>query len=259
MPHHNRTSDCKPCWSIMACNTGIYIPTLANQIMLANSERESAGLPPSINLRNLGIGNGCSGTESASCGSRPSAETFSETGEGITLRFLKDHALLSTDVYESVQSACGGVTGATPLDRYEDCYEDVAWDAVAEPHEGCRGPYSNTTTPDNEITCLTKDCYHVCPITDPTNPHTACCTALTSYEQGLGLIDIYGIYNHCDLETDEEERRRRGKSSVVTPRQYILNELLQSRGHTSPHRQRTQLAGLRDLNGIHHLRIAAPC
>ena len=135
----------------MACNTGIYIPTLANQIMLANSERESAGLPPSINLRNLGIGNGCSGTESASCGSRPSAETFSETGEGITLRFLKDHALLSTDVYESVQSACGGVTGATPLDRYEDCYEDVAWDAVAEPHEAAAAHIQTRQRPTTKL------------------------------------------------------------------------------------------------------------
>ncbi len=90
---------------------GIYIPTLANQILLANSERELAGLPPSVNLVALGIGNGCSGTDSASCGSRPSARNFLETGEGITLRFLKDHALLSTEVYESVQSACVGVTG----------------------------------------------------------------------------------------------------------------------------------------------------
>ena len=46
----------------------------------------------------------------------------------------------------------------------------------------------------------------------------------------LGLIDIYGIYNHCDLETDGEQRRRFGKSKVVTPRSYILSELLRTRG-----------------------------
>eukprot|EP01043_Picozoa_sp_COSAG02_P006034 COSAG02_NODE_168_length_31711_cov_68.337973_17_plen_242_part_00 len=241
----------------MVYNTGIYIPTLANEILLANSERETNGLLPTINLVALGIGNGCSGTDSASCGSRPSARDFLETGEGITLRFLKDHALVSTEVYESVQSACEDVTGATPLNRYEDCYEDVPWDAVTEPAEGCRGPYSNTTTPDNEITCLTKGCYHVCPLTDLTNPRTACCAALTSYEQGLGLIDIYGIYNHCDLETSGDERPQRGKSSVVTPRQYILNELLQSRGLTSPHREQTHSAGLHDLNGT--LRLASRC
>ena len=229
---------------------GIYIPTLANQILLSNNEREAASLPPSVNLVALGIGNGCSGTESASCGSRPSAKTFAETEEGITLRFLKDHALLSTEVYESVQSACAGVTGATPLNRYADCYEDVPWDAVTEPGAGCRGPYSNTTSPDNERTCLTKACYHVCPLTDPTNPHTACCTALTSYEQGLGLIDIYGIYNHCELETEEEERQR-GRSSVVTPRQYILAELRQHRdGQASPLGGHREPAGLRDLNGM---------
>jgi hypothetical protein len=78
------------------------------------------------------------------------------------------------------------------------------------------------------------------------------------------VIDIYGIYNHCDLETDEEARRQRGKSSVITPRQYILNELLQSRGHTTPRHQQTRPAGLRDLNGtfetsctllMHHLSL----
>ena len=246
---------------IMVRNAGIYIPTLANQILRSNNQREATGLPPFVNLVALGIGNGCSGTDSASCGSRPSAKNFAETEEGITLRFLKDHALLSTEVYESVQSACEGVTGATPLNRYDDCYEDVPWDAVTEPAEGCRGPYSNTTTPDDATTCLTKECYHVCPLTDPTNPNTACCNALESYEQGLGLIDIYGIYNHCDLETDEAELRRRGRSSVVTPRQYILDELRQQRGwRASAHHGHTAQAGLRDLNGTGVFgRLAALC
>jgi serine carboxypeptidase-like clade 1 len=226
---------------------GIYIPTLANQVLLQNKELEDAGLEPSVNLVALGIGNGCSGTESASCGSRPSASSFAETDEGITLRFLKDHALVSTEMYEGVQSACVGVTGASPLDRYEDCFEDIPWDAIAEPAEGCRGPYSNTTEPDNAETCLTKECYHVCPTSDPSNPNTACCSALTSYERGLGLIDIYGIYNHCDEESDDEERRRRGPSSVVTPRQFILSELVRARGGKA-HRGRDATA-LHDLNG----------
>ena len=147
-------------WSPLPRVVGIYIPTLAKQVLLSNREREAAGFSPSINLVALGIGNGCSGTESASCGSRPGAKSFSETEEGITLRFLKDHALLSTEVYERVQAACAGVTGATPLNRYSDCFVDVPWDVVTDPPEGCRGPYSNTTTPDNEVTCLTKDCYH---------------------------------------------------------------------------------------------------
>ena len=82
---------------------GIYIPTLANQILLANDARAHRGLRRSVNLVAIGIGNGCSGTESASCGSRPSASNFAETDEGITLRFLKDHALVSSAKYAEVR------------------------------------------------------------------------------------------------------------------------------------------------------------
>ena len=106
------------------------IPTLAEQILRGNAERAEAGLGPSVNLVALGIGNGCSGTESASCGSRPSATTFAETDEGITLRFLRDHALLSAEVFDGVHSACSHVTGANPLSRFRDCYVHVPWDGL---------------------------------------------------------------------------------------------------------------------------------
>eukprot|EP01052_Picozoa_sp_SAG31_P014404 SAG31_NODE_893_length_11177_cov_10.241806_9_plen_425_part_00 len=56
---------------------------------------------------------------------------------------------------------------------------------------------------------------------------------------------IYGIYNHCELESDEEQRRRHGKSSVTTPRQYILSELLRARGVTDA----SVALPVHDLNG----------
>ena len=79
------------------------------------------------------------------------------------------------------------MNGASPLNRYEDCYIDTPWDATTAEPEDCRGPYSNSTGDDNEVTCLTKECYHVCLVAD------GCCAALSSYEEGLGLIDIYGM------------------------------------------------------------------
>ena len=62
--------------------------------------------------------------------------------------------------------------------------------------------------------------------------------------------DGFCSYNHCDEEIDDEERRRRGPSSVVTPRQFILSELMRSRGGLRNGKDSTAHAtALRDLNG----------
>ena len=173
------------------------IPTLADQILRGNAERAEAGLGPSVNLVALGIGNGCSGTESASCGSRPSATTFAETDEGITLRFLRDHALLSAEVFDGVHSACSHVTGANPLSRFRDCYVHVPWDGLTPEPEHCRGPYSNSSTPDNNVTCPDKhgaqQCYHLCPLpANASDPNAACCSAL-NYEEGVRCWYFLGL------------------------------------------------------------------
>lgn len=70
---------------------GIYVPTLAQQIVRSHSS--------DINLKGILVGNGCIGSDVGAC-------SGNEGGQ-IDINFMKDRALISVKAYNAVVQACG--------------------------------------------------------------------------------------------------------------------------------------------------------
>lgn len=68
---------------------GIYVPTLSYTILTAPGNK--------VNLKGLGVGNGCFGSEVGACGPE---------GTQITIDYLYGHGLFSAKLYERIQQAC---------------------------------------------------------------------------------------------------------------------------------------------------------
>lgn len=73
---------------------GIYVPSLAYQVVLANK----AGA--NINLKGILVGNGCIGTQAGICGGDNAAEFT------INLPFLAGHALIAPSQMTAINAAC---------------------------------------------------------------------------------------------------------------------------------------------------------
>lgn len=101
--------------------------------------------------------------------------SFLETSEGINLRYLRGHALVSSALYSEAITACAAEHN--PGLSRSDCSVEVTDLAVA-----------NATA-----ACQQRGASWRCPIADPTAPHYGCCTVLAEVEDRLGLIDIYGL------------------------------------------------------------------
>jgi hypothetical protein len=86
---------------------GIYIPTLAEQIMeaadayaRAASDAERSQLAAPINLVGMAVGNGCWGSQVGLC-------AFGADSARITTQFIYGHSATSNDQYDAVVAACG--------------------------------------------------------------------------------------------------------------------------------------------------------
>ena len=133
-----------------------------------------------MNLQGIMVGNGCTGTDTVSCGERPNIVNFLDSAGGIELDFAHQHALISDDMYERVLSSCHGPLG------WRDCIEQVT-ELPANPFvaDKCRGPRLRNGT-----------CTWYCPKPE-SDPNYQCCEATRRYEEDMGTLNIYGIYDAC--------------------------------------------------------------
>eukprot|EP01052_Picozoa_sp_SAG31_P014399 SAG31_NODE_893_length_11177_cov_10.241806_4_plen_592_part_00 len=155
---------------------GIYIPTLADQITHGNDAGKTR-----INLVGLMIGNGCTGSDTPSCGQLPSASTFLESSGGHQLAFLHDHAMVSEAAFQATTRACDPL-GA--VDTRRSCSE-----RVTTPPEGA------------EDDCFqTRDGDFSCPLSNRSAPAYACCAAMDESMDNIGTVNIYNLYGRCDKE-----------------------------------------------------------
>ena len=164
---------------MMVRNAGIYIPTLADQITRLND----AGAAP-INLRGLMIGNGCTGSDTPSCGQSPDASTFLQSSAGRQLSFLHDHAMVSEVAFGAVVDACAPV-GPAGGGR-SSCVEEVS-DPPPQLVEQCFQ--------------RAEDLY-LCPLTNSSAPAFRCCDAIATAMDNIGTVNIYGIYEPCPQPRD---------------------------------------------------------
>jgi hypothetical protein len=184
---------------------GIYVPTLAEQIMFGQDRGETVqggdiSIGQQMNLQGIMVGNGCTGTDTVSCGERPNIVDFLDSAAGIELSFAHQHALISDDTYEDVLSNCHGPLG------WRDCSERVTelprtvfGDIDQGLADKCRGPRMTNGT-----------CHWYCPKPE-SDPNFSCCEATRRYEDDMGTLNIYGIYDTCKddpqvNETAEAER-----------------------------------------------------
>ena len=154
-------------WIAGESYAGIYIPTLATGILQHNE----AGLQPNINLQGFMIGNGVSGQNSASGGSRPNVQSFEQTSEGINLRYLKQHAIVSPELYRRALSACASEY-APGISRRTDCTVEIV---------------DPDTVPGDTEGCTQRNGVWRCPLTDVASPHYECCQVLAEAEEKMGL------------------------------------------------------------------------
>jgi carboxypeptidase C (cathepsin A) len=159
---------------------GIYVPTLAEQIMFGQDRGETISNGRQMNLQGMMVGNGCTGTDTVSCGERPNIENFLDSAAGIELTFAHQHALISDDLFEEVIEHC-----PAPLGR-RDCSEKV-YELPTDPFlaDKCRGPRVSDGR-----------CHWYCP-KPRSDPNFACCDAQRRYEDDMGTLNIYGIYDTC--------------------------------------------------------------
>jgi carboxypeptidase C (cathepsin A) len=150
---------------------GIYVPTFANAILMSTSSH-------SIPLRGVLVGNGCSGSETSSCGLDPSITTFDESPGGLQLRLAYDHALISKELYLNTSKTCGDHV----IDQDRHCYVTrISGD-----------PQINDTF-----------CYQFnktaweCALTNKSDSYYSCCNALWNSENNMG--GMYSSSRSLDL------------------------------------------------------------
>ena len=163
---------------------GIYIPTLADQITRCNDAALIDGGAAAINLRGLMIGNGCTGSDTPSCGQSPSASSFLESSAGRQLSFLHDHAMVSEIAFGAVVEGCaplGAAGGARTT-----CLEEVS-DPSPQVIEQC---YQRS------------EGVYLCPLTNSSAPAFQCCAAMNAAMDNIGTVNIYGIYEQCPQPRD---------------------------------------------------------
>ena len=175
---------------------GIYIPMFADEIL-----RKST-----YNLKGVLVGNGCSGSETASCGLDPSVTYFSDSPGGLQLRLAYDHALISKAAFLNVTETCNN----TVMDQDQHCYVTrIEGDPLI-----------------NETFCWQfNSTAWDCVLTNETNPYFDCCYALWNSEDNMGDINIYSIYGDClpdpnasaSLKTHRRRPRRRRRLSIRPP------------------------------------------
>jgi hypothetical protein len=158
---------------------GIYIPTLADHITHGNDAGATA-----INLRGLMIGNGCTGSDTPSCGQSPSASTFLESSAGRQLSFLHDHAMVSEVAFGAAVEACA-VLGAAGGGR-GTCQEEVS-DPSPQLIEQC---------------FQRSEGVYLCPLMNASAPAFQCCDAIAAAMDNIGTVNIYGIYEQCPQPSD---------------------------------------------------------
>lgn len=74
---------------------GIYVPTLAQQIVLGNAAGNAK-----INLKGIAVGNGCLGNSAGQCSFDNGVEI------NTNVPYFAGHGLISSDLYSTFQSAC---------------------------------------------------------------------------------------------------------------------------------------------------------
>ena len=154
------------------------------------------------------IGNGCSRSETSSCGEWPDAASFLESSAGHELQFLYEHALVSQGMYRGVVDACSA-PGVGKVSMRRDCFERVY--TPPTPAELASDCSARNATDDDGRT------YWSCflPPGSP-NPARACCAGLRDYESAavMGTVNIYNVYGKCDSLGPSPDRNR-------SPRQLV--------------------------------------
>ena len=115
-----------------------------------------------------------------SCGERPDITDFADSAAGIELAFVHSHAMISDDLFEEVMLNCPRPMGQT------DCY-DIRHAPPADPATAadCRGPWN-----------WHGNCTWFCPLPEGAE-NAPCCAAQKKYEDRMGLVNIYGVYDMC--------------------------------------------------------------
>jgi len=74
---------------------GIYVPTLANRVVMGNAAGN-----PKINLKGIAVGNGCWGSEVGTCSSSPDSDR-------IQLTLFKGHSMIPQKMWDDLIATCG--------------------------------------------------------------------------------------------------------------------------------------------------------
>ena len=144
------------------------------------------------------IGNGCSGSETSSCGEWPDAAGFLESAAGHELQFLYDHALVGDEIYAATVAACSA-PGLGAVSMRRDCFEQVyTHPTPAQLESGACARRNMTDAGDGRT-------YWNC-FLPPTsqNPKRPCCEALREYESEavMGTINICASFRHAYRTSD---------------------------------------------------------
>eukprot|EP01043_Picozoa_sp_COSAG02_P035597 COSAG02_NODE_2559_length_8529_cov_5.446382_5_plen_581_part_00 len=197
------------------------------------------------------MGNGCNGEETWSCG-EPPAEVITAYAEKMKttefmaspassrVNFLHDHAIISHASFESIMTSCAAAPAT--FNTRSECREK-RYGEVAEDDRDCgyerrgefrlRGPYNDTGCCDDESSWTRRYCdgcggtpYYSCKLS-ANHPMYDCCNAMDGYDDDIGDLDVYGIYEYCSAGP-EDNARRQGRQGNLTWSEEAKESMYQS-------------------------------
>jgi carboxypeptidase C (cathepsin A) len=137
---------------------GIYVPTLANRIVMGNAAGNAK-----INIKGIAVGNGCWGSEVGTCSSSSDANRYA-------VELFKGHSMIAQSTYADIIATCGPMMNGTSQDCQSlinnalsnvgniDVYDvyDTCNDGLAA-SKNLRAPASSVEHLKDPVTCLNSD------------------------------------------------------------------------------------------------------
>jgi len=137
---------------------GIYVPTLANRIVMGNAAGNAK-----INIKGIAVGNGCWGSEVGTCSSSSDANRYS-------IELFKGHSMISQNTYADLVNTCGPLFNGTSDDctnKINDALNNVGNIDVYDVYDTCndglaatknlRAPNPSINHLKDPVTCLNSD------------------------------------------------------------------------------------------------------
>lgn len=154
---------------------------------------------------------------------------FMESPAASRVNFLHDHAIISDASYNTIMGSCAPVPADfnTRSDCREHRYVEPVGDELAEcsytrrGETHVRGPYNVSGCSTSEDRYARYYCdgdggtpYWSCGVS-PGHVAYDCCNAMDGYDDDIGDLDVYGLYEYCAADP-EDNARRNGRQGNLT-------------------------------------------